>query len=337
MSDTFVIGVGATSPFGLDARQCALVTRANKLTPRPCELRDARGSRLADVRARSLPEDLYGVERLLALAAPALRETVEDAGLTHGDRPLALYLALPELRPDDEPRFGRAFVEALSSLAKVEIDLSASLFFRAGAVGIAAALDKARSSVADGRAVLVGGVDSYHHPLVLPWLDREKRLLSGTAHDGFIASEGASFAALAGPKHKGPRFAKVVDAGVAQQPDPEPTDVKNGEAFSALARRMGDTHGGRVFRWVLPDVNGERHRVNEWMITKIRNDDLFSPEDTRDERLTDHTGDSGAAWGALALSYLSYAFRLGFAPQDRALVMLSSEGRARGCFLLDRA
>jgi len=337
VNDAFVVGVGATSPFGLDARQCALVARANKLTPRPSELRDAKGFRLADVRAQSLPDDLYGIERMLALAAPALREAVDDAGLADFDRPLPLFLALPEIRPDDDPRFGRAFVEALAAAAKVDIDFAGSLFFRAGAVGIAAALDRARAHASDPRPVIVGGVDSYHHPAVLPWLDREKRLLSATAHDGFIASEGAAMAVIAGARHKGPRFAKVADAAVAVQPDPEPNDVKNGEAFCELARRMGLVNAGRPFQWTLPDVNGEHHRVNELMIMKIRNDDLFSPDDTIEERLADQTGDSGAASGALALSYLTYAYRLGFAPADRALVMLSAEGRERGSFLLDKA
>lgn len=340
MNDAFVVGIGAFGPLGLDARQCALVTRASKLTPRPTNFRDSHGSRMANSRAPSLSDGLYGFERLLALAEPALKEAVADADCARPDAAMPLFLALPEPRPDDDERYGRGFIEMLAARTGVPIDVSASSYFRAGAVGMAAALERASANVGalgrgEGMPVLVGAVDSYHHPDVLAWLDREKRLLSGVVHDGFVPSEGAAFAVLAGSRHRGTRLAKLTDVAVAKQPPPEPDDRKNGEAFSDLVRRMASTSSSPL-PWVLPDVNGERHRVNEWMVTKIRNDDLLTSDDTIEERLADQAGDCGAAAGAFALTYVTEAFRLGFAKKDSALVMLSSESLERGCFMLER-
>jgi 3-oxoacyl-[acyl-carrier-protein] synthase-1 len=338
VSEAFVVGLGAFGPHGLDARQNALMTRASKLAPRPTSMKDSRGGRMANVRARSLADGLQGVERLVALAAPALSEACDDAGIDRSGRPVTVFLALPELRPDDDPRYGRPFFEALGAAAGVSIDEPASLFYRAGAVGVAVALERARAHVAaraDDRPVVVGAVDSYHHAAVLSWLDHEKRLLSGHVHDGFIPSEGAAFAVVAGSRHRAPRLAKITSAMVARQPAPEPGDAKNGEALSELVRRA--RAGGGVHPWVVCDVNGERHRVNEWVVTKVRNEDLFDADATLEERICDLIGDAGAATGALALTYVCGAFRLGFARAARALVTLSSEGPDRGCFVVEPA
>lgn len=335
MSDAFVVGVGAFGPFGLDARQAALVARASKLVPRPTELRDERGFRMGDARAACLPDNLHGVDRMWALATPALSEALDDAGLSKPERPLPLFLSLPEPRADDGPKLGRPFVEVLAE--KAPIDLGASSFFRGGSAGFAAALDRARAHVTQkGSPAIVGGVDSYHSRAALVQLDKDKRLLSGEVHDGFVPSEGGVFAVVAAT-HRGPRFAKVTEAVVAQQPAPTPDDARTGDAMSDLVRRAAQRFPRSELTWVLPDVNGERHRVNEWLVTKVRNEDLFASDALIEDRLVEHVGEPGAAFGALALVYVTMAFRLGFAPFDSALVTLSSEGLDRGAFVLERA
>ena len=95
MSSTGIVGVGAASPLGFDARQTAFAIRAQKLAPRPSQFYDYRKERIGSARALGIPEDLMGVARMVEIGGRALREAARDAGVAP-DQPLRVFLTVAE-------------------------------------------------------------------------------------------------------------------------------------------------------------------------------------------------------------------------------------------------
>jgi 3-oxoacyl-[acyl-carrier-protein] synthase-1 len=83
---------------------------------------------------------------------------------------------------------------------------------------------------------------------------------------------------------------------------------------------------------VLNDCNGERHRVKEWEKLVARG---LIPSTAVVEALPEALGDLGAASGVMMMAIAWMAFRLGYAPANRALCVLASDGPDRGGFLLE--
>jgi 3-oxoacyl-[acyl-carrier-protein] synthase-1 len=335
-----VLGVGASTPFGLDATQSALFVRALKLVPRPTSFEDGRGERMGTVRAYRIPDDVTGPARMLALAASAFREAAGDAGIGE-EEPLKVFVALPELeRPLDEDEGGRLaesqFLSDLERRARRPIDRTASAVLRAGHAGFAVVLERALAHAAKG-PVAVGAVDTYHHPGTLRWLDEGKRLLGDVVHNGFIPSEGAAFLIVAPPKIDRPVLARVTGVFSGQQPRATDDEPRIAETMTELVRRAARGMRQKPVAWVLSDVNGEHHRTKEWTFTSIRNRDVLAVGRTREDRLYTEMGDVGAATGALYASHAVVAFRTGFAPAEEVLVALASEGDVRGVFTLEAA
>jgi len=338
-SSGVIVGVGMSTPLGLDARQSALVFRARKLNPEKTEFRDRRGFAIGDVRARRLDDALVGRDRMLDLAAPALAEAVR--GLDPAE-PLPLFLAVPERRAEAEKPLGPDFLTELSRRSKARLALDRSEAFPAGHAAFAVALSRALASVAaraheggrDRRPyAIVGGVDSHHDPAVLSALDEERRLHGEGAWDGFIPSEAAAFVVI-GPPGSAPAFARITSVATGAEREEDPENPSIGEAATEVVRAAAAGFREHV-PWVLCDVNGERHRVKEWSFVRIRNRDRFDEAKTIETRPYEELGDVGAASGAVFAAYASMAFRLGFAPAPRALVNLRSEGPARGAFVLE--
>jgi 3-oxoacyl-[acyl-carrier-protein] synthase-1 len=355
-----ILGVGLSSPLGLDARQTALVLRAKKLAPEKTSFGDRAGFVLGNVRSRRLPDSLVGRDRLIELAAPALAEAMR--GLPSNPGPLPLFLALPPRRAEAEQPLGADFMEALGKRANVSIALESSEPFPIGHAGFAAALDRAFTFLAAstvpaplqglpfGRLggkppepaapakpkptyAIVGGVDSYHDPAVLDALDKERRVNAEGVWDGFVPSEAAAFAIVALPNVQLPLVGRVLGVMLGME---RPYDVQNpplAEVATELARTVATNLRAPV-PWVLPDINGERHRMKEWSFVRIRNREAFDDTATVETRLCDELGDVGAASGAVNAAFACSAWRLGFAPADQALITLSSEGPARGAIAL---
>lgn len=354
-----ILGVGLSSPLGLDARQTALVLRAKKLAPEKTSFDDRRGFVLGNVRSRRLSSSLVGRNRLIELAAPALAEAVR--GLPSNPGPLPLFLALPPRRAETEEALGADFFDVLGKRANVQIALESSEPFPIGHAGFAAALDRALTFLAAaavpapvqglpfgrlGKApepaapakpkptyAIVGGVDSYHDPAVLEALDKERRVNAEGIWDGFIPSEAAAFAIVALPGAQLPTVGKVLAVGLGMEKPEDPQNPTVAEAATELARNVATSLRTPV-PWVMPDINGERHRVKEWTFVRIRNREVFDDAGTVEMRLCDELGDVGAASGAVHTAFACSAWKLGFAPADQALVLLASDGPARGALAL---
>src|SRR5689334_17953235 len=114
-----IVGVGARGTLGLTALQVAMCGRAQKLDVWLTRFEDRWKHSIGAARARFLPDELHGFDRLVALGAPALREA---ASALPG--PMPLYLAVAEAgRPDDDPRMGPELVAALAQASGVAIDV----------------------------------------------------------------------------------------------------------------------------------------------------------------------------------------------------------------------
>lgn len=337
-----IVGVGACSPIGFDARQTALAIRARKIVPRPMSLVDRNGHRFGSARVLGLREDLYGTERLVAMGARALREAARDAGVPH-DRPVRVLVGVAERgRPlpagEAEALSARVFLPDLERASGQRIDGAGSEVVRLGHAGMAVMLERAIAQ-GGGEPILVGCVDTYHHPETIRWLERELRVLGESIHNGFIPSEGAAFVALgsarvgASSPDRRP-IARVLSAaaGVDQVPDGQP---RLAEVMTELVRSGATKIGAHVVPWVLTDMNGERHRSREWSFVSIRNKEALQGGVTREDHLGQLVGDAGAATGALGVAYAATAFRIGFAPATSTLIALHSDGDERGVVVLE--
>lgn len=336
-----ILATGARCPLGLSALQIAMCARARKSEPRSTSLRDKRDHEIGVCLTPGLPDDLYGYERLLTLAAPALREVSVAADL--GGRPLPMALALPEAgRPGDNARFNREILGDLAAASGVPLELDRSVVVRAGHAAGALALEAAIGMLSSGAQwVIWGGLDGYLHPETLHWLDEECRLHALDAENGFVPSEGAAFLVLSrvGPRLGGGAGAKGPLAAVRFAQGGREETVATGEpnvarAMTQLLRRAAEATREGTIRWALNDINGERHRIREWTLATARGS---VGEGAIESRLVEDLGDMGAAIGPMLGSIACSMWRAGCAPSSSAVVALHSEGVERGVFVLEEA
>lgn len=320
MTGANIQGVGARGPLGLSSLQVAMCVRARKFEPRALRMRDKRDHAVGMCLTGGLGRTLVGHHRMTALATPALCEAAE--GLT---APVPLVVSVPEAgRPDDCAEFD-AFPMHLAHHSGVAIDSDASRTVRCGHAGFAFALAEALELMANGHDdVLVGGVDSYYHPDVLAWLDRECRLHSLDAENGFVPSEGAAFVHLS----KSPtKLARVTHLGTASDND-EPNVAA---AITDLVAEALQSTSGQP--WVLTDLNGERHRLREWSMVEMR----LLPGGSRHDRWVIDLGDVGAASGAMFAAIACRMWAVGAGAGPSAVAALHSEGPERGVFVMEAA
>ena len=338
-----VVGVGSRGPLGLSSMQVAMCARARKFEPRSIgHIKDTKGREIGACVSGGLSIHLHGYERLLALAVPAVTEACAVALSQlnpHGAFTLPVILSLPEAtRPDNDDRLSVAMVEDLTDRTGLPLDANRSQVVRLGHAGGAHALDIAHQLLEEGEpAVLVGGVDSYFHPDVLHWLEEELRLHAPHIDDGFIPSEGAAFTLLA-RKANLPQGATMPDQAArlaavwcAREKTIDRGEPNVAEAVSDLISLAKE--GGPV-SWLLSDVNGERHRVKEWTLLKVRHQLV---DDFTEDRLVGELGDVGAASAAMLLNITCEYWRAACAPANRAVVLLASEGPERGLLVVEEA
>lgn len=313
-----LVSVGARGPLGMNALQLAMGVRARKLAVLTLPWRDKRGRRVGACALGSL--ELVGYERMLALAAPALSEAAQGVGGT-----VPLILALPESgRPDDDARFDGPILAALSEKSGVSLDLERSRVIRKGHAGGVLALAHALSEP----EVLVGGVDSYLHPDVIAWLDDECRLHAEGAEDGFIPGEGAAFALLRARAKDRLALVASVETGMEETVLLEQPNVA--ATLTTMVHALVDRSAAPI-DWVWSDLNGEHHRLREWMLVELR---AALADRVQHDRLPQVMGDVGAASCAFMLALSSHWWKAGCAPSSQVLAVLQSEGAERGAVLL---
>ncbi|MFT3764214.1 MAG: beta-ketoacyl synthase N-terminal-like domain-containing protein [Minicystis sp.] len=336
----WIAEVGARGPLGLNSLQVTTAARAGKLEVRESLDLDKRKRPIGSARARFLPEDLVGIERLVRLGAPALREA--GRALLPAV-PLVVGIAGSE-RPDVGAEVEAEIVPRLARAAEIAIDEARSSVIRAGNASFVMALEAAIALLDKGApAVLVGGVDSLVHPAAYAWLDAAHRLHAEGTEDGIIPAEAAAFVMLvpggaidgrlfrppAPMPLAGVRFARSGREVAALDPDgPILAETLTSLVQAALVA------SGAPPAWVISDLD-EMHRVREWSRVELRCHPVF--EGAQHDRLPDLFGDVGAATGALAAAYACRGWSLGGSPRGVMLATLASDGAERGVLAIEEA
>ncbi len=311
----------ARTPVGLSPMQTAMCMRARKLEPRVCALMDKRQRRVGTARVGGLGIEAYGYDRMLALASTTLGDLRSEV-----TEPLPLIMAVPEPgRPDDDERFGSDFIHALATRSRVPIDENGCVVIRAGHAGGALALQKAVALLGRHEQVLIGGVDSYHHPQVLAWLDEACRLHALDAEDGFVPGEAAAFCLLGRAEKRG-RRASVTHVASALDPSANGTEPDTAKAMTALLHQLPT-----VPSWAVTDNNGERHRARACVMAQTR----VLADDAVVTALPVGLGDLGAATGPVAMAVVGAMFDAECAPADSCVVLLHADHGERGVFVLE--
>jgi 3-oxoacyl-[acyl-carrier-protein] synthase I len=335
-----VLGVGASTPFGLDARQTAMFVRAAKLVPRRDPIFERPGIEAGTARALRLGDDVLAVDRMLAFAADAAEEALAQAEVAL-DTKLTVLVALPEAaRVYGDEQAGKlrsaSFLDELERRLGRPIDRTRSEALRLGHAGFAVVVERALAHLGQG-PVLVGGCDSYHDPECLAQLADQKRLLCESIHGGFIPSEAAAFVVLGPPSSPRRALARVVGVASGLEAEKSTEEPRVAELMNELLAKVAPSIGVMPLPWVLPDVNGERHRAKEWTFATMRCRKFVDMDKTRQERLYEEAGELGAATGALYAAYATLGFSAGFAHASSALIALASDGDERGVLALEAA
>lgn len=333
----FITAIGARSPVGLDAEQTATGIRASHLAPRRTRFEHERGGeRVAMSMLRALHDDLEGVERMVALAVPALRECATSLGGRHAIGPIPVLLACPAPRPGFAAEDARDLLSRVTQGAGFAACRERSTAFATGHAGLAVALDRAvRLLAASERGpVLVGAVDSFHDAAAVRHLDQAWRILSPSTPDGFIPSEGAAF--LAVQRADAPpagALAEIVLAATALERAVVEGRPNLGLAATEILERATRGLGDGPLRWLLRTTNRERTRAREDRFVTTRLADRID-DGTRMDELAEHLGDAGAASGGLLAVLVCHAFAAGWAPAREAVLALASDGPERGVVAL---
>ncbi|MBK8943055.1 MAG: hypothetical protein IPM79_37010 [Polyangiaceae bacterium] len=317
------MATGAYGHLGVSALQTATALRAKCLEPSGAPFVDREGDRVGIARALAIGVDVRGKERLAALAAPALREAA--AGCRG---PWPAFVALPSAaRPDAmDSTAAAAWLSEVATKAGVAIQLDASRCFPSGHSGFAEALAAAEAWAA-GRGdvtMFVGGVDSPFDASVVSFFD-ERGWVAKEDRDGArIPAEAAAFVRLERTTRRArgkgkPRLAAVEAAA--------PEGSTPGRLLGKLMRRVARAPASGSLSWLLPDLNGEPYRMNAFHEASTDSLDLL--QGVVLDELAQHTGDTGAATGALLTVMAVELQAMGAARSESAAILaVSDEGDA---------
>ncbi|NVJ21931.1 MULTISPECIES: hypothetical protein [Myxococcus] len=339
-----VVGLGATTPVGLDVPTTETSVRAGLV-------RFVEAGILNQVLERQVasflaerylpPLEVDGTRlsntwiRMLRLSTYALAEAC--VGLTG---PAPLLLAISEDRWGIQLPASRVMLEQLARQTGVRLDIANSRVYRHGGAGGILALRDAMRLLSTGHAstVIVGGLDTFNHPRRLAVLDSEDRLRPrGT--DSFIPGEAASFLLLSTPaaaRRCGLEpVARITHVGVGAERGhryAEEPYLGDGLAHAFQALFAGMPGNAPKVHCVFAGFNGESLPTKEWGVAYLRNAERFS-EALRIEHPADCVGDAGAALGPLMLVLAAERLRAGHL-KGPTLVWSTSDLEARAAALM---
>lgn len=281
-------------------------------------------------------------ERLLALATLPFAEVLPSAGFTRASLEEVALLACvpsPERRPValDPGVFPARLLERLGIGGELRLAAARG----GGSTGVLSALAEAADLLTRRacRACLVLGVDSWVDVATLEALDATGRLRSERGVDGFIPGECAALLLVettAGAARRGARpLAQLlgVGAGTERQPFTSPHRSTGRGLGDALARALGQA-AGEFF--TICDLNGESYRGDEWGLALALLGQALAPQRAL-WHPADALGDTGAAFGALAVALAAHAFGRPRPPAGRALLWAGDDGGERAACLLGAA
>lgn len=282
-------------------------------------------------------------QRIGGLLHAAMLEAIGDAlPLLSGARSQCL-IGLPEPRPGLPPDLANSVHAAV--VKEFGFPTASTHVLQrghaAGLMAIQAAAQRIKSGQAD--VCVAAGVDSYHDPDTLEWLDEAGLLMSSLTRNAFPPGEGAGACLIASRDwmtHQGLLLLSTVAAATTTF---EPKAIRSpeicvGEGLTAAIQGVIDTlhlpHERITASYC--DINGERYRNEEYVYTLLRVQDGYV--DAHDyECPADCWGDVGAASGPLFACLAIEASRRGYDKGPHPLLWASSEGGHRTAVLLTSA
>jgi 3-oxoacyl-[acyl-carrier-protein] synthase-1 len=343
-----IVVVGARTPVGLRAESSAAAIRGgiSRRREHPV-LIDAIGGPLFCARDAVLPSELRGAERLLVLAKSAAREVIEKlAGRPSLPALVPLFLATPEPRPGlaaaEIERIMRELRDAMYAAGlAVEIHPVGQ-----GHAGALLALELAVKQVMERRSALciVGGADTYVDPDAVDWLERDRRLSREEVRGGITPGEAAALLVVCSRELRLklglPSLGRI--RGVATGREARSADSEAGllgEGLTDVIERATRTLRlpDEAVDDIYCDLNGERHRSDEWGFAVLRAPMIFrAAAGPRYQTAVPAWGDVGAASAALSCLLAVQAWQRGYARGPRALIWGSSDSGLRGAAVLER-
>ncbi len=274
------------------------------------------------------------VRRMLRLAAPTLSALLDDSG---ANGTVTVFLGLPELDTAALP-WADDFIRHLAVFADKPVDLESSRIFPAGRAAALKALEAALIHLTQnpGRAVIVGGVDTYFNTRRIAQLDLEERISGPRIMDGFIPGEGAAFYILKSESSEGRISSTVKVQAAASSEDPGHrygTDPALGQGLSeAIDKLRTDLSGTPLVGNIFAAFNGENFEAKLWGVARLRHSDFFLP-DAIMQHPADCIGDTGAASGALLIALAAHGLS-SCQREGPTLVWAASDREPRACALL---
>jgi 3-oxoacyl-[acyl-carrier-protein] synthase I len=332
------IGMACPVGFGWLVACAALRAGLSRKTISPYRDNQAREIVASYLPGEGLNPDVSCEERWLFFLAHALSQLFEPTQTGGGDGlgATTMHLALPPAA-DERPHDAEDLAEGLSSRLGVVIRAEQLRITTGGSAASVLALQEARTAARAGQTVVVAAADSLISARRLLPLSTRNRLLVEGNSDGVIPGEAAVAFRLSRDK----RDALGVLRGLGR--GQEPSSLHNDVALraegltdatrAALAEARVPLH---EIDFRLSDAAGESFFFKEQalLLTRVMRErrealPLWLPAGP--------LGDTGAAASFCGLAWACAAWRRGYAPGPRAIVLASGEGSARGAVIVERA
>lgn len=340
----YIVAMAARTCVGLTAEATAAAVRAgvSRISEHPL-LSDPGAEPLYCGAVASVDSSLQGVDRLAELGSQGVAQIIRRLAVPLGiGGPIAVHLAFPEPRPGHATNDSRAVATAIAE--RIDTQAVRVHCVGQGHAGALLALKAAVEQVAHGRAELAiaGGLDSYLHVDTIDWLDQERRLARSGTRAGFAPGEGVALLAVASQgavKRLGMRALARVRA-VASAQELRSIDSQEGllgeglsEAVSEATREL--SLPGECLADLYGDINGERHRTDDWGFTVLRNSHTFR-DGSEYTCSVGSCGDLGAATSALGCVLAVHSWQRHYARGPLALVWAGSWNGLRTAALLEQ-
>lgn len=308
-----VLATGACCPIGTRAWQIAASIDTQRAAFTRTKIAAHRDHLATISRLTDIPDLARGVDRLVRLAAPALREALAQVpGLWPLQRPIPLFIALPEPIDELPERIDNArFALELPRAMNVAPEYLPVTWFSSGEVGGAEAIARAIMFLdehPEAPYVVVGGVDSLCDAELIEIFYKRLWVQVNGFIDGFVASEGAAFLVLGREPIAADYLRLAMPAfGVEKQSRVRSERSLAGDGLIGAVRGAlanadfpdGET-GFNALSTLWSDIDGAQWRGAE--ITSLSA--VYGGALPVVQRIAQFTGQLGAAWVPIIVSLL---------------------------------
>ena len=286
-----------------------------------------------------ITDGLVGIERLLALSVPSLREALECAKIGPAELSETMLFVAGSQRPGSGKgsRIDTVFVPRLASRIRGG-PFKGVQYLSRGSAGFLLALKKGMDLLRQGgcRYCVVGSADSLLDLETLSWLDSHGRLKSESNAEGFIPGEAAAFIVIELKQNALQRdvehYALCGEAFSAEEKNTRWSEtICTGEGLSGCLKNVltGLKEQGRKLDAVLCDLNGEVYRSKEWGYALIKSFHGDMPAPPILIHPSDCIGDVGAAIGGILVGLSCYSMKMDYVNWNDAVIWCSSDDGER--------